>query len=294
MTRTRTPLPPPPLPLHKRLVNRFKLMRESRKEFSIFIGVCILIIGLIAYNSITLTSIFSSSGPTGFDLITAHAGEVANTEHTIKLALFAFDGKINSTGISTTTVLSSSGTVLSSTLSKTGDIDILSNNRVLPHFIQFRSIKYRQINQALNINTSPFDVPITNTWTNDMVGYEGLILGYRDIINPSTLLASILPSLNINNSQIRSDGSTFAFLSGSLSNVQKSLSQFIPKTTLVSGAKVLVYVTLDKDKILQRVMIVFPDASSILTSSNGVAMKIVDKPDLTTVISNLHIKKKKR
>lgn len=292
MSRTRPPLPPPPEPLHRRIASRFKRLRGNRREYAIFLGVCLTIFALILYNLVGLINIFSSQDVKGFDQLTANAGYVDDTQHALRLALFSLDGKINSQGVSTTAVLTPKGTILSSTLAPNGNIDILTNNDALPHFIQFRSIQYRRINPTPNIKTNLFDTPSAETWTNDLTGYNPLILDYKNIINPSLLLSTLLPILGVDNSQKKSDGSTFVSLSGNLSKTPKLLSDFVPKATLTSGAKIRVYVTLDKGRNLKRVMVVFPDASSILVSNNGKATKIVDKPDLTRVVPNLKLKPK--
>ena len=292
MSRTRAPLPPPPEPLHKRVINRLKRIRNDKQEFTIFLGACFTILILVVYNFVGLVNLFSSQDVKGFDQLTANAGYVANTEHTIRLALFSFDGAVGKVGVSTTTVLTPNGTILSSTLAPDGNLDILSNNNAVPHFIQFRSIQYRKINPTPNVKTSLFDTPSAETWTNDLTEYKGLILDYKNIVNPSLLLSNLLPILVVDNSQKKSDGSLFISLSGNLNKVSKALNNFIPKATLVSGAKILVYVTLDKGRNLKRVMVVFPDGSSILVSNNGKASKIVDKPDLTRVVPSLKLKAK--
>ena len=292
MNRTRSTLPASP-PARGRVADRFKRLRGNKGEFAIFLGACFVIVALLTYNFFGLINVFSSQKSLGFDSITANAGYVANTDHMLHLALFSFDREVNATGISTTTVLSPKGTVLSSILAPGGNLDIISNDAGFSHYIQFRSIQYRKINLSQTSETSIFDTPSAETWTSDMGQYNTLMLDYKNIINPSLLLSTLLPTLGVETSEKKSDGSIFVSLSGSLASVPKILLDLVPKGSLgFPGARLRVYATLDKGRNLQRVLIVFPDTSSILVSSNGKATRAIDKPDLTRVVPNLKIKAK--
>lgn len=235
------------------------------------------------------THIIATPKITSISPLQASGGYVQNSDRTVRVSIIRFNQAIKRTGMATT-IVALDGNVLTATLASNGDIDILSQDSVLPHYIKVLGTQYRQINPTPNANTSLLDTPSNETWTTDMGAVQSQVNQYINIINPANLLSSLLPNVKIVSADIKTDGSTIVALNGLLSNIPtKDASLYGFPVSADKNSEVWIYATISSINDLTRLMIVFPDGMSLLVSVEGVASKPVTKPDLTRVVPNLKL-----
>lgn len=236
-----------------------------------------------------VTHIFDTPKITKIDPLEATGGYVKNSDHKVNASIVRFNQAIERTGMATT-VVALDGNVIAATLAPNGDIDILSRDTALPHYIKALGIQYRQINPISNANAGLLDTPINDTWTTDMTAVQSQVDQYLRVINPANLLSSLLPYMKIVTADAKSDGSIIVALKGLLSGIpaeEARLHGFPIATDQIS--ELWIYADISNINDLTRLMIVFPDGNPMLISTDGPALKPVTKPDLTRVVPNLNL-----
>ena len=273
---------------------------KRKKKLTLVEKITITIVSLIAlavfgFSSSVFLGGSTSVGTTPLDSLTLNAGAVDNATHDIDIAVVRFAQSVKRLGVATTT-LSPSGTIFSNTISPQANFDVVSQDSALPHIIRFRGTLYRQVPSKDSSPASLLDGPPKEIWSTDMTGYSQKIAEYFNLANPGLLLQDYRDLWRVKSVKTGKDGSEMIGLSMKESDIPNALKIKYPfdLSETTASSSIWFYVTLSKSKDINRILIVPSSNKVSMVSYDGLATKVVDKPDLTLVLPTVHKAKAKR
>ena len=273
---------------------------KRKKKLTLVEKITIAIVSLIALSvfgfslSVFLGGSFSV-GKIPLDSLALNAGVVDNATHDIDIAVVRFAQSVKRLGVATTN-LSPSGSISSNTISPQANFDVVSQDATLPHIIRFRGTLYRQIPSKDSSPASILDGPAKEVWSTDMAGYSQKITQYFDLANPGLLLQDYRDLWRVKSVKTGKDGSEMIGLSMKESDIPDALKIKYPfdLSGTTTSSSIWFYVTLSKSKDINRILIVPSSHKVSMVSYDGLATKVVDKPDLTLVLPTAHKPKPKK
>lgn len=260
---------------------RRKLTLVDKITIAVVSTLAVVVLGFSL--SVLLTS--STGQTTLLDSITLNAGVVDGAAHDIDIAVVRFAQSVKRLGVATTT-LSPSGVISSNTISPQANFDVVSQDASLPHIIRFRGTLYRQIPSKATTPASILDGPSKEVWSTDMTSYAQRVNQYFNLANPGLLLQDYRDLWQVKSVKKSKNGSEMIGLTMKESDIPILLKDKYPID--LSGTSnfsyIWFYVTLSKSKDINRILVVPSSLKISMVSYDGLATKVVDKPDLTLLL----------